>query len=429
MVKNILIKNVLLYDEIVDVLIEDNKFSRISKNINLDSNEENLNLRIIDGNNKAILPSFMNGHTHAGMMFLRGYGEDMELHEWLEKKVWPMEAKLTPDDCYHCLKFACLEMIKSGTTFFVDMYWHILESIKAVEEMGLRASLGFTFIDFFDEEKGNKDLEFAKGILNKNLEISDRIILTLNPHSIYTVSKETLIKIKDLAKEFNLNIHIHMSETEKEVNDCLEKYGLRPIEFLESIDFLNPNVIMAHVVWINDKEIELLKKNKVNVVTNPVSNMKLSVKNIFDFNKFKESNILIGLGTDGVSSNNTLSMIDSMKFFGLLNKLYKGSESITSNEIFEIATQNVAKMFNLKVGEIKEGYLADCILVDLDNIKMQPVHDLIANLIYSADTSCIDTTICNGKVLMENGIVEGEEKIVKNFKAVVDKIFELENNI
>jgi len=389
----------------IDIFIEENKIKKIGKNLNLRADE-----KIDARGEKAVLPGLINCHTHAAMTLFRGYGDDLPLKEWLEKKIWPLEIKLTEEDIYWGTKLACLEMIKSGTTCFNDMYWYGEAVIEAAKEMGLRAMVGPLIIDF--DKRGSKE-NFEKIYRNFKSEKLDSIRLAVAPHSIYAVSKRNLIWAKNFAKNNKLILHTHLSETEKEVRDCLKKYEMRPVECLEKIGFLNKNCILAHSIWLNDKEINILAKRKCSVVYNPCSNMKLA-SGIFPYKKLKEAGVNITLGTDGVASNNSLDMFLEMKFGSLLQKHKEKDPTIApAKEIFQIATKNGAKTLKIDAGEIKIGKFADLILIDLNKIYFSPGHNFISDLVYSASGDCVSDLICNGKILMRERKIEGEEKIKK----------------
>lgn len=402
---SLILKNVILDGEEKDIFIEGNRIKKIGKNLNLKVKEK------IDGKrDKAVLPGFINCHTHAAMILFRGYGDDLPLKNWLEKKIWPLEKKITKDDVYWGTKLACLEMIKSGTTTFNDMYWWEDWSIKAVEEMGIRAVIGLILLDF--SPIGSKEnVEKYWKIFNKRK--FKTTTFSIAPHSIYTVSKENLIWAKNFAKRNNLLLHIHLSETEKEVKDCLKKYRLRPVEYLDKIGFLDENCILIHSIWLSDKEIKILGKRKCNVVYNPCSNMKLA-SGFFPYSKLKKAKVNICLGTDGAASNNNLDLFEEMKFGSLLQKAVEMNPTIASApEIFATATKNGAKALKINSGEIKEGKLADLILVDLNQVCFSPGHNLISDIVYSCSGNCVSDVICNGKILMRNRKIKEEKEILK----------------
>jgi 5-methylthioadenosine/S-adenosylhomocysteine deaminase len=407
----LLIKHSELNGEPQDILIEGNRFKRIAPNLSA------AGANVIDGTDKAIIPGFINMHTHASMTLIRSYADDLELHDWLNKYIWPLEAKLTEEDIYHGARLACLEMIKSGTTCFNDMYWHFNGVARAVEEMGMRAMLSSVFIDLNDAERAAAERKQAEQLFAESKNYSDRIGFALGPHAIYTVSKKSLQWAKAFADEHGLLFHIHVSETEKEVEDCLQQYGLRPIQWLEKIGLLGPNVIAAHVLHVTAPEIEILAKHQVKVVHNPVSNMKLA-SGRFPYARLKQAGVELSLGTDGASSNNNLCMLEEMKIAALQAKLlHEDPTVLPAGSIFEMATVNGASALGWDIGEIAEGKLADCVLVDLKNPRLVPGYNLIDDLVYSADSSCIDTVICDGNILMQQGRVEGEDEIISAARA------------
>jgi 5-methylthioadenosine/S-adenosylhomocysteine deaminase len=405
---SILIKGVTLDGQKKDILIQGNIIQEIADCIGLSADIQIL------GDGKAAIPSFINGHTHAAMTLLRGYADDMHLQDWLEKKIWVAEAQMTEEDIYCGARLACLEMIKTGTTFFNDMYWFWRGTARAVLEMGIRAAISAVFIDFFDREKAQEQIEINMKLFEERGNFGNRITFTLGPHAIYTVSEESLKWTADFARANGLLIHIHLSETQGEVEDCIRKHGMRPVAYLETIGFLGPNVIACHAVYLNHKEILLLKKHEVKVVHNPISNMKLAVGEAFPYERLKTAGITISLGTDGCSSNNNLDMLESMKFASLLQKYHhKDTTVLPALEAFQMATINGAKAFDLNCGEIKEGALADIALIDLQRPELTPHFDLYSDLAYSGNGGCIDTLICDGKVLMANRRVKNEETILE----------------
>ncbi len=416
----LLIRNVQLDGDTTDVLIEGNRFKAIG--CNLEASAE----QVVEGQGMAILPTFVNMHTHAAMTLMRGYADDLDLHDWLENHIWPLEAKLGEGDIYHGTRLACLEMIKSGTTCFNDMYWHFHGTARAVDEMGLRAVLSSVFIDFSDASKAAEQRELTVRLFGEAKKYSDRIGFALGPHAIYTVSKQSLKWAHQFAGENQLPIHIHLSETQKEVDDCLALYGLRPVQWLEKIGFLGSNVLAAHVVHVTDEEIGILARNNVHVVHNPVSNMKLAAGR-FPFRKMQAKGVAMSLGTDGCSSNNNLDMMEEMKIAALQAKLLHDDPTVLpARAAFEMATVNGAKALGLDCGKIAEGKLADCMLVDLSNHRLAPGYRLIDDIVYGADRSCVDTVICDGRILMQGGQVEGEEAIVAEARKYAKRFQPLE---
>ncbi|MFQ6739578.1 MAG: amidohydrolase family protein [Alphaproteobacteria bacterium] len=405
-----LLKHVFLYGCYVDILIDNNRFVQIADEIRPDKLTQ-----VINCDGKAILPSFANMHTHASMMFLRGIGEDKELFSWLQNEIWPREAKLNEDFVYHLSRFAVLEMIKSGTTLFNDMYFYENSTIRAVSEMGIRALVPHLFMDFFDNEKTSNHIIQAKQFLT-TASPSDRIIKCLACHAIYTTSENAFKAASDLAKKYNTYLHIHVSETQREVDECISKYSSRPIELLDNWGVLNDKTLLAHAVYLNDCEMQILRDRESVLINCPTSNMKLN-SGLFKFQKCLGTGLKITLGTDGASSNNSLSMLNEMKVAALSAKVVANSECAGAcNDVFDAATCNGFSAAGLHAGAIDVGYLADFILVDLNNVFLMPGNNIKSDIIYSADSSCITDVFCDGKPVMQNGHVSDEDVIRENFR-------------
>lgn len=409
----ILIKNVLLDKEIKDIYIQGNTIKAIDNEIHLDADH------IIDGKNKAVIPGLFNGHTHAAMTLMRGYADDMHLMPWLEEKIWPLESKITEDDVYWGAKLAILEMIKTGTTCFIDMYHQFPGTLRAIEEMGLRGLITQAVFDFDQPQMAEKYKKLITDFHEKSQHFPDRIKFALGPHAIYTVSTDLLKWISTYAIDNNLKIQIHLSETENEVNDSIEKFGKRPVQYLHSIGFLNNNVSLAHCVHLDDTDIKTLAKTGAQVVHNPASNLKLASGNQFRYTELKKAGIPICIGTDGTSSSNNLDMLEAIKIASLNGKAVSKDPTIwTAEETLKAATESAEQITGFKIGKIEVGYLADINLIRLNVPEMIPNFNLASNLVYSANGSVVDTVICDGKILMQNRLVEGEEEIMENANRV-----------
>ena len=405
LLKSVLMQNAGESPARKDVLIDGNVFSKI---VDVSTPEMSNGAEIIDCKNLALVPAFYNGHTHAAMSLLRGYADDMELSKWLNEYIWPFEAKLTDKDIEIGSRLAVLEMIKSGTVFFSDMYWHREQTMKVVEEMGIRASIGVTISDVLVSPEGLKaNFDF----LAKHTGESERVKLAVMPHSIYIVSEQYLRRSMEMAEKENYPLHIHLSETEKEVRDCLEQHGCTPVEYLQRLGCLNSRVQAAHCVHFSEKDMEIFAQSGASAILNPNSNLKLS-SGIPSIVKMMDRRIPLGLGTDGDSSNNNLDMHEEMKLAALLAKVQGRAETLSASEALKMASANVAQVNGINAGVIAEGKLADGILVRLDNERMVPCFDLISNWVYSADSRAIDSVLCNGRFVMRGGHVDGEEDIV-----------------
>ncbi|HAC22432.1 MAG TPA: chlorohydrolase [Porphyromonadaceae bacterium] len=416
---SILIKQVLLYDKEVDVLIKDNIIAQIGENICCDDCE------IIDGRKKAIIPGLVNCHTHAAMTLFRGFADDMKLEPWLTEKIWPNEAKLTEEDVYWGAKLACLEMIRTGTTSFLDMYHMYDATAQAVEEMGIRGFLTEAFFDHFDSKITEKVKKRVAKLINRPLLHGDRIRMALGPHAIYTVSGELLRWSSDVAKEHDMLLHLHLAETEVEVQNSLKNFGLTPVRYLKELGILSPNLVVAHCIWLDDEEMKMLADHDVKVVHNPNSNLKLASGMHFKADEMRKAGITVGLGTDGCSSSNNLDMVEVMKVASLLGKAWrKDPEAMTAPDVFDMATKGGAHILGLNAGEIKEGMLADIALVDLKIPAFAPNFNFVSNLVYAANGYCIDTVICDGKVLMRNKQIKDEDLILDKASDLAYKLME-----
>lgn len=403
----ILIKDVLLDGSIRDIFIDNGIIEEISVNCSREAD------KIINGKNKAALPSFINGHTHAAMTLFRGYADDMPLKSWLEEKIWPLEAKLTPEDVYWGAKLACLEMIKNGITVFNDMYWHWEATAQAASDMGIRAFVSAVLIDIFDPKKSEEQIEQNIKLFEVSKKYQPSVTFTFGPHAIYTVSKQSLEWIRDFSAKEDILIHMHLAETADEMRFSMEKYGLRPVEFLNSIDLLSERYIGCHGCMLNETDSSILKETKVKLVHVPVSNLKLSVEQIFPHLLMKTAGVPYCFGTDGCASNNHLDIIETMKFASLLAKFSSHDPTtMHAKETFDAATKTAAGMFRLGNWEIKVGNAPDIILIDLARPEFVPNFDIYSDIVYASNGNVVDTVICMGKILMENRYVPGEEELM-----------------
>ena len=416
---NILIKKALLEGTERDIFIHDGVIEEISENCVRSAD------RIIAAKNKAALPALINGHTHAAMTLMRGYADDMQLRPWLEGKIWPLEAKLTEEDVYWGAKLACLEMIKNGITVFNDMYWHWEATAKAVRDTGIRGFVSAVFIDMFDEKKSQAQITQNIELFEISRKYQPYVKFIFGPHAIYTVSKASLEWMRAFSESEDILIHMHVSETENELAFAREKYGLSPIEFLESAGILSHRFIGCHGCYLDERDCTILRTTASNLVNVPVSNLKLSVGKVFPYSLIEEFGIPFCFGTDGCASNNHLDIIETMKFASLLAKFNSHDPTVLpAKTTFDHATKAAAQMFGLGDWEIKVGNRTDIILVDLSRPETTPNFDIYSDIVYASNGYIVDTVICMGQVLMENRHVEGEEEILVNAKKVARLLVE-----
>lgn len=410
----ILIKGASLVDGTGrDIYIEDGIITEISPDCTLPAD------RIVDGRAKIAIPSFINGHTHAAMTLLRGYADDMPLKPWLEEKIWVLESKLTGEDVYWGTKLACLEMIKTGTTVFNDMYWFWEDSARAVCDMGIRGILSGVFIDMFDPKKAEEQIALNLDLFRIAEKYRPYVTFALGPHAPYSVSAESLRWARDFSEEHNVLIHMHVAETEEELVFTKERYGLSPVEFLQKEGVLSERFVGAHGCWLNEDDADIVRRTGANLVNNPVSNLKLSVGAIFPYGLIKNKGIPFCLGTDGCSSNNHLDMMETMKFASLLAKHSTNDPTfLSAKETLGTATQAAARIFGLGEWEIKVGAMTDIVLIDTRRPEFVPNFDAYSDIVYTANGYAVDSVICMGRVVMENRRVEGEEEIMETARRV-----------
>lgn len=420
---SILIKNPIIIDDKItrsSILIEDNTIRSISKDLN-DSDAE----VVIDASDKIAMPGLVNTHSHVAMTLLRGVGDDQALQTWLNDYIWPREANLNEELVYAGSRLAMAEMIKTGTTMFNDMYFYMQQTACAVDESGIRATLGFGMIDLFDEEKRKSELKSASKLIKDSHNTANgRIKVSVAPHAPNTCSAELIEESVKLAKNNNLKLHIHVSETQDEINTITESQGMTPFNYLDSLGALYEDTIAAHGVWSSSDEIPLLAERGVTISHNPSSNMKLA-SGIAPVSQYLGSGVNVTIGTDGVSSNNNLDMFSEMKLTALLQKVNTlDPQVLKTRETFNMTTRNGAKALGVDTGEIKEDKLADIILVRTNAPHMVPLTDPLSNIVYAALGSDVDTVICDGKILMENRNLTtlNEKEIIEDAKIAAKEL-------
>jgi 5-methylthioadenosine/S-adenosylhomocysteine deaminase len=361
----------------------------------------------------------VNAHTHAAMTLFRGYADDLPLMVWLEEHIWPVERRLEDEDVYWGTRLACAEMIRSGTVRFWDMYWHPGAVARAVRDAGLRAVVGAPLIDGGDPANSPALREGAERSLEEIAANGDDAVMpALAPHAIYTVSEQSLRWIAETAAERELPVHIHLSETENEVARCVAERGERPAKNLDRVGLLGPRTLLAHGVWLDDSELELIAERGATVVTNPMANLKLAVGRPFPYLRAREAGVRVGLGTDGAGSNNSLDMFDDAKLFALLNKNEaRDPAAVTAEETWEIATAGRSPL----LAEHGAGSGDTHIEIRRDAPELS-LGDLIAGLVYSGTGAVVDTVVVDGRELMSGGVVDGVDEIVARARERAERL-------
>lgn len=381
----------------IDILVENDAIKKIEKNIQEDAE------KIIDARGKIVMPGFINTHSHIPMSIFKENIDGYSLQEWLTQKIWPQEEKLTDEDIYNASKMSFKEMIYTGTTTIVDMYFMQENIIRAAKEMGIRIELTRTLMD--SDGTGEKKLEEIEELINKYSNKEDTITINVGAHALYTCSEEYVQKAIKLAQKYGLNFQMHFCENSKEVQDIKRDFNVEnPAEVLEKY-LGNTNSILAHCVKLTDKDIEIMKKLNISVAHCPVSNLKLGC-GVARINDMQKAGINITLGTDGQGSGSSLDMFETMKFTALLQKgINEEPKQMPAYDILKMATINGAKALRQenRIGSIKEGKKADIIILNLENNPITtPINDVFADIVYNAKGYNVETTIINGQILMEN---------------------------
>jgi 5-methylthioadenosine/S-adenosylhomocysteine deaminase len=363
----------------------------------------------IDAGGAPLVAPLVNGHTHAAMTLFRGSGGDLPLMPWLRERIWPVEAKLDEEDIYWGACLACAEMLRSGTTRFWDMYWHPEATARAVADAGIKATIGAPLFDADGDAEGMR--ETALRSLEQLAELGAAVSPALAPHSIYTVSEESLRWIAELGAERRLPIQIHLSETEREVEDCLAAHGLRPAAYLDRLGMLSERTVLSHGVWLDREELELIAARGCTLVANPVANMKLAVGGVFPYPAARAAGVAIGLGTDGAGSNDSLDLLADLKLFALSQKHAAADPSaIAAAEAWAIASGARAPLLGAGA-PLTVGAAADFLLLDPRSPALA-IGELSSNLVYAASGADVDTAVVGGRVLMRGGGVPGLDEIV-----------------
>lgn len=383
----------------MDILIEDGKIKQIGKNLEVADAE------VIDAAGKIVMPGFINTHTHVAMSIFRETLDGYTLQDWLEKKIWPMEDKLTPDDVYAASLLTFVEMASTGTVMANDQYFAPESSFKAALEVGVRFMATRTVFDVTNN--ADEMLREQEELIKKYEGKYDTLYTNVGIHGLYTTGKETVNKAVAIAKKYNVPVHVHFCENAQEVKDIKNNYGVEsPVEVLKE-NFEGVHTILAHVVKVSDEEIDELSKLDVAVAHCPISNLRLAC-GVAKTQQMVDKGINVSLGTDGQGSGSNLDMFDNMKFAALLQKgEFENAANMDSYSVLKMATINGAKALGVadEIGSIEEGKAADIIMVDLKTPVCQPVGNVFSDLVYNAKGTNVTMTMINGKVVMKDGKV------------------------
>ena len=401
-------KNLELDGKAVDIAVENGRIASITPSEPSQSRA------------RPVVPAFYNCHTHLAMSLLRGYADDLELMPWLQEHIWPAEAHLTDEIVYAGTRLAILELIRSGTVFANDMYWYAPAVARAAEEMGIRCAVSMQTIETGGPGHNDpKNIAANAALSGLPRDASSRVFATLAPHAIYTVCEQSLRDIAARAKAEDTFIHVHVAETRFEVETCMKEHGGRtPVAYLNDIGLLGPKTVMAHCVHLTDDDIRIIADTGAVICENQQSNMKL-VSGLFPFKRAVEKGgCRASIGTDGASSNNSLSMFAEMKCAALAAKIESGDPTCApAKTVYGLATRGGAQAFGIDAGEVRVGAAADFVILDPDRLPLVPGFNRTSDLVYAADPSCVDTVVCDGRVLMEGGVIPGEGEIIAAARA------------
>lgn len=405
--------------EQLDIVIENEKIKEITKEYKGKYD------KLINAKNKIVMPGLINAHTHLGMSIFRATNDNLTLQDWLENKIWPIENKMTDEDIYYATLLSCLEMIKTGTTCANDMYFGWKGTMKAITQTNMRISMSRCLMGDIDKEGLDRIKDF-KNLINAYKD-NELVTFTVTPHAMYTCTNDYLKECLNLAREYNIPIHMHFSENEKEVKDLTKKYNTSPTKQLQKLNYLNHKLILAHGTFIAKNDQNLLKEKDISIVTNPVSNLNLGC-GVADLTSYKKEGINICLGTDGQGSGNNLNLFKHMALVADLQKaIYKDPTIMNSYEVLKMATINGAKALNLenKIGSIEENKQADLIILNLEEVTTFPTPDLITQIVHNVETNNIETTIINGKIIYENkklNIEINEKQLKENITKIYTRL-------
>ena len=379
-----------------------------------------------------VLPGLINTHTHAAMVYFRGIADDLPLKDWLENHIWPAENRwLGPEFISDAIELACLEMLKGGVTTYNDMYFYEDAAGKATKRIGMRAVLGVGVLDFPTKSANTSDEYFANAesfIKEWKGKQDDLITPCIAPHALYTCGPETLKRARHVADKYDVPIHIHLSETRSEVAEIKTRYMKTPVEYLDSLGFLDERVLAAHCIWLEDKEIELLAKRKVGVSHCMESNLKLASGFAPVVTMLMEG-IKVTFGTDGAASNNDLNVLSEMSTTAKVHKALSDDPTVLdAKTVLLMATRWGAEVLGLgdKVGSIEKGKLADIVIINLKKPHLTPLYDVYSHIVYAAMASDVETVMVNGKVVV-NGrrlVTADESEILYRAQKWCEKIKE-----
>lgn len=417
--RSVAVAGALFGGESVDLIARDGLISDLGSGLDLTGID-----RVIDGTGLILAPSLVNAHTHAAMAILRGRGGSLPLDRWLREVIWPIEKGLSGEDVYWGTRLACIEMARNGISEFWDTYWHSTEVARAVRDSGLRAVVGPTILSMPDGTDGAGSQIGDDELLeefDRIAELGPAVRPSVAPHAIYTVDRKRLERLATLAGERDLPVQIHLSETEKEVLDCVAEHGLRPAFYLDRLGLLGPQTLLAHGVWLDEEELALIADRGATIVTNPVANQKLTVGRTFPLPQALTAGTPLGLGTDGPASNDSLDLLADLKVMALAQRDATGDAAVLHpDDALRIATGEASPLLRPEP-PLEPGSPADFVLLDSGAPELA-TGELTSNLVYAASGSVVEMLVVDGRVISRGREVEGSAE-------VLDRVSEIDARI
>ena len=419
-----MLKNVHLLqspeEERTDVYINGNRISAIGREPRGFSADET-----IDCSGKTAMPGFINCHTHAYMSLMRNYADDVPFATWLFDRILPIEDSLTLEEAYWGNLLSIAEMIRSGTTTFVDMQMFPRMAVKACADTGMRALITRGLVGSDRHDEGAKTrIAQAFDEMDYGKDIGAPVSFGLGPHAIYTCGEDLLRYVAELAHDKNLPVHLHLAETQKEFDDCMNEHGMSPAAYVDSLGLLDGEILLAHCVYLDDNDFSILARPHVHVVTNPASNMKLA-NGFAPVTRMLREGIHVALGTDSAASNNALNMFTEMRLLSMSQKgVTRDALALTAEETLRIATENGAAAIGREdLGSIEVGRTADLILIDEDCPSLRPLYNRKASLVYSASGSEVSDVMIDGKWVMRERHLKtiDEERVIYETEKIAAK--------
>lgn len=380
---------------------------------------------IVDCSRKTVLPGLINCHTHAYMSIMRSYADDLPFKEWLFERVMPIEDTLTPEDAYWGNMLSIAEMIRTGTTTFVDMQMFPRRAVKACKDSGMRAVITRGLVgETRDEEAAKKRIDEAFDEMKYGEDIGAPCMFGLGPHAIYSCGEDLLKYVSELAAEKNMLLNMHLTETQHEYDTCIAEHGMTPVEYIGSLGLLDRRILLAHCVYLKDSDCSLLKRPNVHIALNPASNMKLA-NGFAPADRMLREGINLTLGTDGAASNNALNLFLEMRLLALSQKgVTKDALSCTADEVLRMATENGAAAIGREdLGKVEAGKTADLILIDENQPNLRPLYNIKSALVYAATGAEVSDVLIGGKFVMRNRELTtiDEERVMYEAEKVADR--------